>query len=590
MRCVTSEIYGHGLTLAWVTAIRVAGWQTWQACRPGVAGLGVTVQGREQGFMRVPKEVLAKVDFEATCAAELSARNRYLPPPLADRALLANSAALADRLETLMRREHSPSAQDSVLARKAGRGSRPLPYVSLEDRLVYRALVSTLTARLPEVPGRRDYDTFSQSPLSSEDCRYVLKADVAAFYQYIDHERLIDEVVAQTGDDLAITASVELLQAGTGRRFGLPQMNAASDVLADVYIDPIRRSLLRSGLAVTRFADDFRVACRDYSEALSALEQIERAAFDLGLVLNEAKSSTPARSTYEESLYEVSRAEEQLFADLTEEGVTVDDFFALDAQYEDQAADDSHAGQDVTALPGAGHDEADPADEADGLDAPTPEQLEVASRVVSMWASTEPDPHQWSSGVWSALLRKSLFALEAGRDPRAVPSAISLLVHQPQLTPQVCGYLAAAGEERPDLVHGVLDVLSENDIVGVWQALWVTYLAGSVPGGSRQADHVQWLRRQADSRHGAVSAQATLALARRRLLSVSAAASAYERSAQPHRPTAALALAAARGVAGADVVHDNQVEGWLGGWVRTQPWGTPPAAKPGIKLIRRKRP
>jgi len=270
--------------------------------------------------MRVPVAVLAAVDFRAIVIAELSARNRFLPPPLADRALLDNVDGLADRLSTRMRRDFEPSQQDSVLARKASRGSRPLPFIALEDRLVYRALVSTLIERLPVVPGREDYDAFVKSPLDVEGGEFILKADLAACYQYVDHERLVDEVVAQTGDDLAVTAVVELLQAGTGRRFGLPQMNASSDILADLYVDPIRRNLLRSGHSVFRYADDFRVACANYSEALSSLEQIERSAFDLGLVLNEAKTGTPRRETYMHSLTEVERAEQQLFASLRDEG------------------------------------------------------------------------------------------------------------------------------------------------------------------------------------------------------------------------------------------------------------------------------
>lgn len=227
-----------------------------------------------------------------------------------------------------MRREYTPSRHFSVLARKAGRGSRPLPYIALQDRLVYRALVTSLDPWLPTVPGRGDYDAFVSSPLEVEECRYVLKADVSAFYQYVDHERLIDEVVAQTGDDLAITAVVELLQGGTRRRFGLPQMQSSSDLLGDIYVDPIRRSLLRQGHNVVRYADDFRVACGSYSEALASLELIEREAFNLGLILNEAKTGTPQRSTYEESLGEVSRDEAQLFAELASEGITIEDFFA----------------------------------------------------------------------------------------------------------------------------------------------------------------------------------------------------------------------------------------------------------------------
>lgn len=539
--------------------------------------------------MKVPTALLAHVDFEATVAAELSARNRYLPPPLADRALLPHVSALADRLETRMRREFEPSPHDSVLVRKSVRGSRPLPYLALEDRLFYRALVGTLDGRLPDVPGRRDHDAFVKAPLGVDSCRYVLKADVAAYYQYVDHERLIAEVVAQTGDDLAVTAVVELLQGGAGRRFGLPQMHASSDVLADVYVDPIRRDLLRRGHVAFRFVDDFRVACGTYSEALASLELIERAAFDLGLVLNEQKTSTPRRATYEQSLTEVSRAEEQLFAALAAEGLTVENFFAqAPEEYDDDddgTSEPAAAGDEEAALLGVGDDEVDLPENGD-VDIPTWPQLEVATRVISTWGSDGREDYEWSATVWSALLRKSLHTLEAGRDNRGVESAITLLVHEPHLTPQVCNYLTAIGQEDAGRVHALLDELCSRDIVSVWQSVWIVYLAGSVANASVSPDteHVSWLRRQVAGAHDAVAAQAALALARRRSLPVEEGARAYERAQQVHRPTVALALAAAHGAVGSAFAHDDLVEGWLTEWARTQQWGRRP-----VKRLARKR-
>lgn len=545
--------------------------------------------------MRIPAAVLTEVDYRAAVIDELSARNRYLPPPLADRALLGHVEDLVGRLQARMRRDFHPAQQDSVLARKAGRGSRPLPYVALEDRFVYRALVNAVLVRLPVVPDRGDYDEFADSPLEVEGCNYVLKADVAAYYQYIDHERLIDEVVAQTGDDLAITAVVELLQGGSGRQFGLPQMNDASDVLGDLYVDPIRRSLVRRGYAAGRYADDFRVACADYNEALEALEHIERSAFELGLVLNEAKTGTPGRETYEESRTEVRRAEQRLFDEQAVQGITIDEFFAAvaggysegnDEDLVDVVMDD--VDEEGRSLPGSEHDEADPTEESAARVEPTSDQLEVAARVVSVWRDEEArDEYGWGSHIWSTLLRKSLATLEAGRDDRAVVAAIALLVNEPHLTPQVCNYLVAIGRDDAGQVHRVLNELCGRDsnIVSIWQSLWVAYLAGSVSDGTRRRQrHIAWLEGQVDGAHDAVSAQAALALARRRQLTVELGARAYDRAPEPHRLTAALALAAARGANGVEEVAADQVERWLAEWARKQTWGT------RRRFVRRTRP
>lgn len=537
--------------------------------------------------MKVPAVILEDVDYEKAVIDELSARNRFLPPPLASWALRGNAKDLAGRLETRMRGGFEPSPHDSVLARKAGRGSRPLPYIALEDRLVYRALVKVIEGRLPDLGARGDYDAFVKSPLDVDGCEYVLKADVAAFYQYVDHERLVDEVVAQTGDDLAITAVVELLEAGSGRRFGLPQMQAPSDVLADTYVDPIRRSLVRNGQRAFRYADDFRVPCANYSEALASLELIERAAYELGLVLNEAKTSSPRRSTYERSLSEVRDAEVQLFEKLEVEGTTVEDLFVADGgEYGEDDELGEEVGDDIElpALPGVSHDEADPPEDAHEDVAPTSDQITVAGHLVDMWGGQEHSDVSWSGSVWSALLRKSLLTLESAQDFHAVGSVISLLVREPHLTPQVCTYLIALGREDPARVHNLLDELCSSDIVSVWQSLWVAYLAGSVPGSSGKQSHIDWLRRQVESPHHAVVAQAALALARRRLLTIDVGARAYKSVSAAHRPTAALALAAVHGATGSEFVADDQVEGWLAGFATTQRWGQPhPRKRPAEK-------
>lgn len=181
------------------------------------------------------------------------------------------------------------------------------------------------------------------------------------------------------------------------------------------------------------------------------------------------------------------------------------------------------------------------------------------------------------SHIWSTLLRKSLGTLEAGRDNRAVDAAIALLVSEPHLTPQVCNYLIAVGKDDSASVHRVINELCGRDrnIVSIWQSLWVAYLTGSVSDGTRRRTrYVAWLEEQVAGGHDAVSAQAALALARRGQLSVELGARAYDRAPEPHRLTAALAVAAARGTSGAEQVADDQVERWLAEWARKQPWGT----------------
>lgn len=556
--------------------------------------------------MRLPEGLLEDVAFEAVVQAELSTRNRFLPPDLVSRALRPHVAELAKWLATVMTYDFEPEQTDTVLARKIGGGSRPLPYMSLRDRLAYRALVEKVDPEMESARG--DHATFQVDPLHVDGCKYVLKADVAAFYQYVDHEILVAEVVAQTGDDLGIVAATQLLQASTGRLFGLPQMSQASDALAEIYVDPIRRDLVRAGYTVFRFADDFRVACTDYSSALAALELMERSAFSLGLVLNESKTSTPSTDTYSSSLREIQRAEGELFGtmdrtnaevlgvEVTDLGASIEDFFNVDADiYTDLEIDWGDEDLGVTAADHANEaDDEEPddanGDEPDDPDLPSDRQVEAAKFLLTLWhEKTAQDVDEvtaeveWSNGAWSTLLRKALRVLASVGDDAVLEHVTALLVYEPHLTPQLCGYLSVLASTDEKSVAKTLDEVCSRRIVSVWQALWVANCCGDLPSRGRQnATHLVWLHDQLASEHQCVAVEAAMSLARRRRLEPDDALRLYNRVAAVHRHSAFIAMAAANGRTHREVAPHDQIEGWLGSWATSQPWG-----RPGLTLRRR---
>ncbi|MEI5675741.1 MULTISPECIES: RNA-directed DNA polymerase [unclassified Nocardioides] len=494
--------------------------------------------------------------------------------------------------------------QDIVLARKVGGGSRPLPFLGLRERLAYRALIGLVTT--VGDGSRGDHGAFRKAPLEVEDCRYVLKTDIAAFYQYIDHERLVDEVVAQTGDDLAISTAIELMQASSGRRFGLPQMSVASDALAEVYIDPMRRDLVRAGYSVWRFADDFRVACPNYGSALAALELSERSAYSLGLVLNESKTSTPGRDTYAESLSEVDRAERELFAlahgetpsaadtegedkdeedDQESEVLSIENFFMLALQDYDDLEDDEE--ESLGDVGGDDEDKGVDTEDADEEEAEDPEppserQVRAAQHLLELWADRQDDGElaseiDWSRAAWSVLLRKALAVLSDAKDEVGIEYVSSLLVYEPDITPQVCSYMSALADAFPSSVSSILDEVCERQVVSAWQSVWIAYCAGAVstPRGGDQPGHVSWLRTRLNDSHGSVAAQAALTLAQRRLLDVTEATETYARVPAVHKQTAFLAMAAASGQVGKEAPSNDKIEALLAAWVQSQQWGRP---------------
>jgi len=512
--------------------------------------------------MKVLSELRREMDVMGVVSQELSSWNKLLPPQWGDRALRGNEEHVAPWLASIMRREVAVDPEEVVLARKQGRGARPCTMLGLKERLLYRGAVSLVEEVVgPSVRSQEAYEAFQNAPADYEGCQYVLKADVASYYQYVDHERLVDEVVARTGDDLAVTLSTELLAETSGRHFGLPQLSSVSDVLADIYIDPVRRHLVREGFAVWSFADDFRVPVQSYDEALQALEATDEGARLLGLVLNEMKTATPGIDTYRAGLTAIRDRERDLFAALDVEAL--DEPMLL--EYADWQQFDVIGGE-AALIDEEDFDDGDvgtgqAADEGDVSEA----QLLAASKVIELWPEEEEDDDIQRSdpaSVTAKLLGRALRVFSRGQDPRALGHVASMLVYEPSLTPTIARYVRACGGFAFSDARDTLDEVCESGIVSTWQALWIAYVAGELPRrrGGAQRSHVEWLRAQLRSRQPALRAESVLALARRRLVTTEEVLEVAASLPAMHRPTAVLAITALGAEAAARAVAESDLD------------------------------
>jgi hypothetical protein len=511
--------------------------------------------------MKVLVEIRNEMDLDEIASAELNSWNKLLPPRWGDLSLVGHEDAVAAWMKSTMRREIQVESEEVLLARKLGRGGRPISLLGLKERLLYRGAISLIEADTG-APDRsaRAFDEFQRAPLRLAGCKYVLKADIASYYQYIDHERLVDEVVAQTGNDLAVTAAVELLRAANSRSFGIPQLSSVSDVLAEIYIDPMRRDLVRSGHRVWRFADDFRVASSSYFEVLRALEDADHAARGLGLVLNEMKTYTWGRDRYEASLTAARDRERELFESLDLEELDepngggydenlVDDFIDTESLLQDSEIEFEDA--EIGAGPEPQDDE--PVSES---------QLAAASKVLDLWISEEEE-HDVQiaepAKITAKLLGRALRVLALGGDASALDSVTAMLVYEPSLTPTITGYVRSMIQYEEQAVSDVLDDVCQSHIVSAWQAIWMAFIAGELSSDIGRSAHTTWLRDQLQSPQASLRAEALLALSRRHLITRVKALEELNGLPSMHRATGLLAVVAlgdsrsARGVADSEL-------------------------------------
>ncbi|MET7948417.1 reverse transcriptase domain-containing protein [Micromonospora sp. NPDC005324] len=269
----------------------------------------------------MPSEVLFRLKLEQATRLEAGAEE-YLMPSSPGAAELADSAPkFAAWLSGQLQAGLVACRGLVVAVAKPATGSRPVAVWGFAERVTYRALTDLLMTEAKHEMDRSSegYQAFAYAPLTygrtrgtragatgSSDLRwpenavvqYVVKADIASFYDYIDHDILGRELLLRAQEHAAIECLLELLLEVQGRRYGLPQLLEPSDRLSDLYAGRVLRALHRRQWAAWRYNDDFRIAAETFEDAKRALDDLAAAARDNGLVLNESKTRTPSFATY----------------------------------------------------------------------------------------------------------------------------------------------------------------------------------------------------------------------------------------------------------------------------------------------------
>ena len=159
---------------------------------------------------------------------------------------------------------------------------RPIAVAALEDKIVQRATAAVLSAIYEEDflgfsygfrPGRGPHDALDALAVGIGNTRvnWVLDADIAGFFDAVDHEWLIRFVEHRVGDRRVIRLIRKWLKAGvmedgevTRTEVGTPQGGVASPLLANIYLHYVfdlwaerwRRHHAQGNVILVRYADD----------------------------------------------------------------------------------------------------------------------------------------------------------------------------------------------------------------------------------------------------------------------------------------------------------------------------------------------
>jgi group II intron reverse transcriptase/maturase len=187
-------------------------------------------------------------------------------------------------------------------------GLRTLLVPAVGDRVAQTAAAQWLSTRWNAAfdaasfayrPGLGVHDALDRIvELRDEGFAWVFDADLRAFFDSIDHDRLLALLARSLSAGSPALGWIESWVRGTVwdgvglRRIvrGVPQGSPVSPLLANFYLHPFDVALRRHGLKLVRYADDFVVLARTPFELEEIASVVAGELADLGLEINAEKT------------------------------------------------------------------------------------------------------------------------------------------------------------------------------------------------------------------------------------------------------------------------------------------------------------
>lgn len=184
---------------------------------------------------------------------------------------------------------------------------RPLGIPTVRDRVVQAALLNVL-----EPIFERDFAEQSYGFRPNRGCKDALRrveellkrgytwtvdADLKSYFDTIPHDLLVERVEEKVSDGAVIAMLKGYLKQDVMEAMkrwtpegGTPQGAIISPMLSNIYLDPLDREMVRCGIEMVRYADDFVILCQSQAKAEAALELVRQWTAAAGLQLHPDKT------------------------------------------------------------------------------------------------------------------------------------------------------------------------------------------------------------------------------------------------------------------------------------------------------------